>query len=302
MQLLKDTNIDLMGIRKICYFISIALILIGFTSIAAHKGIKYNIDFTGGLMLQAELNGVKAEQLRVTLSDIGFKDAEIQQITDDTNTDLFIIKTSSTENASEKIKKALKENFPESTKGNFIKQEEEVGPKAGFEMRNQAIRAVFISIFFILLYIWIRFKFSWGVSAAAALLHDTLITIGFLSILNVEIGMTVLAALLTIVGYSINDTIVIFDRIREDLKIYRKEDEYRIFNRSINSTLSRTAITSITTLLADLALLIWGGPVIRDFALTLFIGIIIGTYSSVFIASSLVLDTVVAYKNRSKKK
>ncbi|MCB5249944.1 MAG: protein translocase subunit SecF [Candidatus Cloacimonadales bacterium] len=301
MQLFKDTNFDFMGVRKICYFISIALILIGFISIAAHKGIKYNIDFTGGLMLQVELEGVKVEQLRTVLSDIGFKDAEIQQITNE-DKEIFILKTVSTENAGDHIKEALRTTFPEATKGRFVIQEEEVGPKAGFELRNQAIKAVLIAIIFILIYIWIRFKFSWGISAAVALLHDTLLTIGMLSILNIEIGMTVLAALLTIVGYSINDTIVIFDRIRDDIKIYRKEDEYRIFNRSINSTLSRTAITSITTLVADLALLIWGGPVIRDFALTLLIGIIIGTYSSVFIASSLVLDTVVAYKNKSKKK
>jgi len=159
-----------------------------------------------------------------------------------------------------------------------------------------------IAIFFILIYIWIRFRFSWGISAAVSLFHDTIITIGILSILNVEIGMTVLAALLTVVGYSINDTIVIFDRIREDLKNFRKDDEFHVFNRSINSTLSRTIITSLTTLLADGALLIWGGPVIRDFALTLFVGILIGTYSSIFVAASLVHDTVIAYKKTTKKK
>ncbi|HOD54459.1 MAG TPA: protein translocase subunit SecF [Candidatus Cloacimonadota bacterium] len=300
MQLLKETHLDFMGIRKICYVISVALILIGMISIAVHKGIKYNIDFTGGLMLQVELKDAQVDQVRDALASVGFKDAEIQQLED--NNGGFIIKTKSTENAGQKIKQALKTSFPASTQGNFVIQEEEVGPKAGFELRNQAIRAVLIAIFFILIYIWIRFRFSWGISAAISLFHDTMITVGILSIMNVEIGMTVLAALLTVVGYSINDTIVVFDRIREDLKNFRKDDEYHVFNRSINSTLSRTIITSLTTLLADGALLIWGGPVIRDFALTLFVGILIGTYSSIFVAASLVLDTVIAYKKTTKKK
>ncbi len=300
MQFFKETHINFMGMRKIFYAISLAFILVGVISIIAHKGIKYNIDFTGGLMLQVELPNVQVNQVRETLSGIGFSEAEIQQVNDE-NTNAFIIKTKSTENAGQKIKQALKSSFPESTKGNFVIQEEEVGPKAGFELRNQAIRAVLISIFFILIYIWIRFRFSWGIAAALALFHDTIITIGILSIFNIEIGMTVLAALLTMIGYSINDTIVVFDRIRESLKNYRKDDEFTVFNKSINDTLSRTTITSLTTLLATGALLFWGGHVIHDFAFTFFVSVLIGTYSSIFVAAALVLDTVIAFRKKAKQ-
>ncbi len=297
MELLKNTNINFMGIRKVCYFISLAVIIVGIISIIMNGGLKYNIDFTGGLSLEVQLKGVDAQQLREVLKNNGFKDAEIQEIPD---TDIFIVKAKSEERTGDKIINIIKQNFPQATSGDFIRSQEEVGPKAGFELRNQAIKAVLISILFILVYIWVRFRFSWGISAAISLFHDTIITLGVLSLMGKEIGMTVLAALLTIVGYSINDTIVVFDRIREDLKLYRKDDEFNVFNRSINSTLSRTIITSLTTLLADLSLLIWGGPVIRDFALTFFIGVFVGTYSSIFVASSIALDTVIAFRKKKK--
>ena len=157
-------------------------------------------------------------------------------------------------------------------------------------MRNQAIRAVFISIFFILLYIWIRFKFSWGVSAAAALLHDTLITIGFLSILNVEIGMTVLAALLTIVGYSINDTIVIFSKIRENM---RKNSNGMSLNQivdlSLNQTLRRTLLTSISTALTVGSIFVLGGEALHGFSFAMLVGVVFGTYSSIYVASPIMM-------------
>lgn len=298
MELLTKTNINFMGMRKVMYFLSLAVILIGLGSIVIKGGLKYNIDFTGGLSMELEMKGVDAQQIRQALDTNGIKDAEIQEIP---GTDQFIIKAKSEERTGDKIISILKQNFPQATQGNFIRSQEEVGPKAGFELRNQAIKAVLISILFILVYIGIRFRFSWGIAAALALFHDTIITLGLLSIMGREIGMTVLAALLTIVGYSINDTIVVFDRIREDLKLYRKEDEFHVFNRSINSTLSRTIITALTTLLADLALLIWGSPVIRDFALTFFIGVLVGTYSSIFVASAIVLDTVIAFRKKQKK-
>jgi preprotein translocase subunit SecF len=299
MNLIKDTNINFMGYRKFCYILSLVILLVGIVSLVMHGGIRYNIDFTGGLLIQAELKNADVSQVRQSLANAGYTDAEIQQVK---GTENFIIKTVSKDNASDKVKAALRKDFPEAAKGNFIIQEEEVGPKAGAELRSQALIAVLISVFFILLYIWFRFKFTWGIAAAISLFHDVIIVLGLLSVFNVEMSMNVLAAMLTIVGYSINDTIVVFDRIREDLKLYRKDDEFSLFNRAINETLSRTIITGISTILADVALMIWGGPVIHDFAFTLFIGLIIGTYSSVFIASAVVLDAVLVYRKKNPKK
>lgn len=295
MNFIKQTNINFMKYKNLCYVISLAIILAGMISIISHHGIRYNIDFTGGLMLQVDLKGADISQVRQSLANAGYTDAEIQQVK---GTENFIIKTVSSDNASTKVKAALKKDFPQATQGDYVIQEDEVGPKAGFDLRNQAVKAVLISVVFILIYIWFRFKFTWGIAAAISLFHDVIIIIGLLSLLNMDMSMNVLAALLTIVGYSINDTIVVFDRIREDLKIYRKDDEFTLFNRSINETLSRTIITGISTIMADGCLVLWGGPVIHDFALTLFLGLIIGTYSSVFIASAVVLDAVVIYRKR----
>ncbi len=195
------------------------------------------------------------------------------------------------------VKKDYPQYYNEQTS---IRSQEEVGPKAGDDLRTNALWAILISLAGIGIYIWARFRFTWGIAAAFALAHDLFITVGILSIAHVQIGMTVLAALLTIAGYSINDTIVVFDRIRENLKIYRKEGDTVIFNKSINETLSRTVITVLTVFLTDMALLLFGGSVIRDFALTFMIGIVLGTFSSIFVASALVLDARV-YMARKKK-
>lgn len=173
-----------------------------------------------------------------------------------------------------------------------IREFSTVGATAGKEMRNNAILAVAVALLLMIIYIWIRFEFTFGLMAILALFHDVIIIVGVFAWSGKEITMTIVAALLTIVGYSINDTIVIFDRIREDLKIYRKDPIPVIFNRSINSTLSRTVITAGTTLFTSLALYFFGGPVIHDFALAMSLGIFFGTYSSIFVASNLVLDTI----------
>ena len=216
---------------------------------------------------------------------------------------LPIVRTGTSDMVANDIVAVLRAVYPEQTSNrDFIQMVEEVGPRAGKDLRKQAVNAVLISMGLIAIYIWIRFRFAWGFTAALALFHDVIIALGVLSITGFEVGMTVLAALLTIVGYSINNSIVIYDRIRENLKLYRKDDEKDVINRSINDTLSRTVITSFTTLLACLALLIFGGEVIRGFALTFMVGIIVGTFSSLCIATSLVLDIVIAIKNRKSNK
>lgn len=305
MHLFENTNFDFMGKRKICYVISLIVILIGMVSIIINGGLKYHIDFTGGLSLEiaphpsnANIPYLTVDQIREALNKNNISDAEIQELPISKS---FLIKTKSEERIGDQIVEILKAEFPEHTKSeNLIRSQEEVGPRAGTDLRKKAVNSVLISLLFILAYIWIRFRFTWGIAAGLALFHDTIITISILSLAGKEIGMTILAALLTIVGYSINDTIVVFDRIREDLKIYRKEDEYHVFNRSINEILSRTVITSFTTLLATIALLTFGAPVIHDFAFTLLIGVIVGTYSSIFIATAFIMDTVIATKKRNK--
>ncbi|MCK4339677.1 MAG: protein translocase subunit SecF, partial [Candidatus Cloacimonetes bacterium] len=201
-----------------------------------------------------------------------------------------------------KVIKILQNEFPEHA-GNkeiaeFERRSEHVGSKIGEELRGKAIIAILVSLLGIILYIWWRFELTYGFAAVLALFHDVIITVGLFSIFGKEINIAVIGALLAIVGYSLNDTIVVFVRIREDLRAYRREKYESIINRSINEVLSRTVITSLTTLVVVLALYILGGEVIHDFAFALLCGIIVGTYSSIFIAS----PVLVAYKNWSTKK
>jgi preprotein translocase SecF subunit len=169
----------------------------------------------------------------------------------------------------------------------FIKQ---IGPRVGQELQTKAVNAIFMAMIFIIFYVWYRFQFKWGVAAVIALAHDTLITVGFLALIRIDVSLTIIAAILTIVGYSINDTIVVFDRIREDRRLRKGKTLSETVNISINEVLSRTVITSLTTFMATFILFIISGGVISNFALTLMIGIIVGTYSSIFIASPILVD------------
>ena len=303
MRIFENAKYDFMGMRKISYIIAGLLILIGWTSIVVKGGIQYHVDFTGGLSLEIAPIAVNNEylsvhQIRDALARNGIHEAEIQELP---RTNSFLIKTKMDEQVGDQVISILRNEFPEHTRipeEDFIRSREEVGPRAGADLRNKAINAILISILIILVYIWIRFRFAWGFVAAFALLFDTMTTLGLLSLAGVEVGMTVVAGLLTIVGYSINNTIVVFDRIRENLKLYRKDDENIIVNRSINETLGRSVLLSFTTLLACLSLIAFGGPVIFDFAFTFTVGIIVGTFSSMCIAGGLVLDTVIAIKKR----
>ena len=203
----------------------------------------------------------------------------------------------------ERIVTIVRAEFPEfAGEENIIRQLDEVGARAGADLSRKAINAILISLLAMLIYIWIRFRFTWGFACAFGLFHDTMIALAVISLMGIEIGMTVLAALLTIIGYSINNTIVIFDRIRENLKLYRKEDDMQIINRSINETLNRNVVLSFTTLLTILSLITFGGPVIFDFAFTLMIGIIAGTFSSMWIVTGIVMDIVLAIKRRGSTK
>jgi preprotein translocase SecF subunit len=311
MRFFKDTKIDFIGKRRVAFLISALIIIAGLISLMINKGPEYSIDFTGGISLELDLSPnnenvekIDIQAIRDVLSENGVENAEIQEIQGLDNKSLVLIKTKAVGEGGEKISdlivNVIKQNFPDNVEEvSFIRLQEEVGPKIGGELREKAVLAIFWALLGIILYIWWRFQFTFGLAAVAALLHDVIITVGIFSIFGKEIGLPVVAALLTIVGYSLNDTIVVFDRIREDLRIYRKESYAKVINHSINETLSRTIITSLTTFVVVLSLYLFGGTVIHDFAFALLVGVIVGTYSSIFIASPILVEHFTKHQKRT---
>ena len=302
MRFFGKTKIDFIGKRRIAFAVSSVIIIAGIVSLGIHKGPKYSIDFTGGVSLELDLTPVtesakviKAQDIRDALSNAGIEDAEIQEIKGTEGKKFVLIKTQvvggEKDKTSTKVVNVIKKEFPDNVDPEtLIRLQEEVGPKIGEELKGKAILAIFWALLGIILYIWWRFEFTFGLAAVAALFHDILITVGLFSLLGKEISLSIVAALLTIVGYSLNDTIVVFDRIREDLKLYRKESYSVVINNSINETLSRTIITSLTTFVVVLSLYLFGGTVIHDFAFALLVGVVVGTYSSIFVASPLMVE------------
>lgn len=286
----KTTHIDFIRRRFIALAISIALILAGVVSLIVKGGPNYGIDFAGGMMIQLkfrETTSIKA--IRQGLKEINLGDSVIQQFGDPEDNEVLIrVEKTVTdlENLGSMVEEEMEKTF---SKGSFeVRRVEMVGPKVGKDLRQKGIMAIVWAMLGILIYVAWRFELKFAVGAILAVLHDIIITVGIFSITNREIDLTIVAALLTIAGYSINDTIVLFDRFRENLRLVRKFSYRDLLNRSINETLSRTILTSVTTLLVTLALLILGGEVIRGFAFALTIGIVVGTYSSIFIASPIV--------------
>ena len=307
MRLLKQTNVPFVGIRKITYAISIIFVLAGLIGLFT-RGLNWSIDFTSGvaakvdlLALDSSVSPIKIDELRSILMDNGFPEAEIQHV-GAVEASTFMIKLKSKQADDEvsadtktRIIEIIRDNFPEHIKGrdmnsDVILELYEVGPKVGGELRTQSLLAVAIALVLMIIYIWFRFELTFGLMAILALAHDVIIIVGIFALTGKEISVQIIAALLTIVGYSINDTIVIFDRIREDLKAKRKEPMAQVINSSINETLSRTIVTSLTTFITAFSLYLFGGAVLHDFAFAICLGVIFGTYSSIFIASNLVLD------------
>jgi preprotein translocase SecF subunit len=310
MRFFGETKIDFIGRRKIAFTISIIVILAGIVSLVINGGPKYSIDFTGGVAMELDLTPVAEgaepidiQTIRDALSEAGIEGSEIQNIGSKERRNLVLIKTKVVSGNEEKISNqiinVIKKTFPGNVDNEtLIRLQEEVGPKIGGELKEKAMLAIFWALLGIIIYIWWRFEFSFGLAAVAALVHDVAITIGIFSLAGKEISLSIVAALLTIVGYSLNDTIVVFDRIREDLRVFRKESYANVINHSINETLSRTIITSLTTFIVVLSLYLFGGSVIHDFAFALLVGVIVGTYSSIFIASPLMVEH---FQNRQKK-
>lgn len=298
MQFLVNANFDFIGRRKAALMFSIVLILIGLGSLLLHKGPNYGIDFLGGTSVELRFEkNISIAEVRSALSKIGFGNAEIKNFGAENEVLIRVQEQETGTEISDAIKAELTKSFPENPY--TVQLVEKVGPKIGAELRRAAIWAILIALFFILLYISWRFEFIFAVGAIAALFHDVLITLGVFSLLQLEISLAIIAAFLTIVGYSLNDTIVVFDRIRENLKVLRRETYETIINTSINHSLSRTIVTSLTTMIVVMILYLFGGEVIHNFAFALIIGIVVGTYSSIFIASPIVVEW---HKRRELKK
>jgi len=298
MELIKrDINIDFLGKRKQAYFFSMLLIAIGLISLIAHGGPKFGLDFTGGA--QVEINFEQPESIgdiRDALSSIDLGTSEIKPFG---SPDEILITTKQMEeitHVADTLTIVLQKYFPNNTI--VITRSETVGPRIGEELRNKAVLSIGIALLLLIIYISWRFEFKFAIGAIVALIHDVFITIGAFSVFDKEITLPIVASLLTIVGYSLNDTIVVSDRIRENLKLLRREAFNIIINRSLNQTLSRTIITSLTTLVVVVILYISGSEIIKDFSFALIIGVSIGTYSSIFVA----IPIVVAYNEWQERK
>jgi len=284
----RESSIDLMGKRRVAQLVSLLLIVVSLTSIIT-RGLNFGIDFTGGTLVEIGYQtAVDPSEVRTVLQQAGFEDAMVQSF--GTARDLLIRLAPRAElssaQISSKVLDALYQAYPDKVE---MRRVEFVGPQVGDELTEDGGLAMIYALAGILIYVALRFEKRFAVGAVMALVHDVIITIGFFSVLQIEFDLSVLAAVLAVIGYSLNDTIVVFDRIRENFRKLRKMDTVSVMNVSINQTLSRTIITSLTTMLVLVALFIFGGEIIHGFSTALIVGIFVGTYSSIYVASAAVL-------------
>lgn len=292
---LNNLNIDFMGMRRYMYALSVILIVASFITLAV-RGLNLGIDFTGGTLVELSYNeSVDLAEVRNAISGSTYSDAVVQYF--GSSREIMIRIPLRTELSSAQISNELLDLLRGSGRDVQIHRIDFVGPQVGEDLREGAILATLIAMALILIYVAMRFQLRFSVGANVALLHDPIITIGFFSMLGIEFDLTVLAAILAVIGYSINDTIVIFDRIREVFRKQRKASPTEVMNMAINQTLSRTTMTSWATLLVVIALFFFGGRVIHGFSIALIVGVLVGTYSSIFVASALALDLGVTRKD-----
>ena len=301
MEFFKNTNIDWLG--KKWYFLGFSLIfsVAGILSMLFWHGIPKGVDFVGGTQIRVSFDQTPNEDhIRAAMDKAGVRDSRIQRVSDPSghaaNKVIIALPITTATDAAhdagrQAVENALNANYHDSKFQ--IEQVEIVGPTAGRQLQKQAMLATLYSLIGMLVYLWFRFELIYGVAAVVAVFHDTLITIGAFSLTNQEITLTVIAAILTLIGYSMNDTIVVFDRIRENLALSRRESLHDVVNRSINQTLSRTVISSGLTFLTVMSLYLFGGEVLHGFSFALVVGILIGTYSSIAVAAPM----LVAYQD-----
>jgi len=290
------SDIQFINYFRLFNFVSLILILIS-VGFIFYKGLNFGVDFKGGTLIE----------LRVENTEIGIGDVRqsfIQMNLGDVNVKKFgkgndyLIKFEQTDKNKEDFIENIKTQLSRNLTGNFsFRRVENVGPKVSGELLKSGLIAIVLSLSAMLIYIWIRFEWQFSLGAIIALIHDVIITIGFFSILEFEINLSIVAAVLTIVGYSMNDTVVIFDRVRENLKKYSSKSINEISNLSINETLSRTIITSLTTLLALLSIFFFGGKILHGFSFAMILGVVFGTYSSIFIANPILIKLKVNQKS-----
>ncbi len=280
--IIKDTSIDFLGYRKLAYALSAVLLAASIASVAV-RGFNYGIDFSGGVLIEVKSkNGpVDVDKVRHELDTLNLDELNLQSF-GDAQDELMI--RAQANNADEESQRVAVKQIKEMLENDFtFERIESVGPQVGDELKLSGILASVFAMLAISLYIWFRFEWKFAVGALLGLFHDLLITVGLVSIFHLDFSLTTIAAILTLAGYSVNDTVVTYDRVRENLQKYKKMPQYDLLNKSINDIFSRTILTGITTFLASVALLIFGGDALRSFAFVITTGIIIGTFSSIFI-------------------
>ena len=293
-------NLNFVSYFKRFNLLSLILVLLSLTFIV-FKGLNYGIDFKGGTLIEIRLENkdVKVSDIRDSLKKISLGDVNVKNFGENSD---FLIKIEEKLNNNEelisKIKTTLNQDLNEEVN---YRRVESVGPKVSTELLKSGVISIGLALLMMLFYIWFRFEWQFSLGSIIALFHDVIITLGIFSILSIEINLSIVAAVLTIVGYSMNDTVVIYDRIRENLSKYNKLEIDQISNLSVNETLSRTLITSVTTLLALFSIFILGGEILKGFSFAMILGVIIGTYSSIFVASPVLRYLKVSYKTLEKK-
>lgn len=276
---------NFMGVRKLALAFSLILMVISIGSLAVN-GLKFGLDFTGGSLVEIGYEQpADLEQVRSSLQTAGFNDVTVQTFGSPRDV-LIRLQADHDPKLGDKVLEALE---AESGQNLELRRNEFVGSQVGEELREQGGLGMLLALFMIMIYLAFRFQFKFSIGAVVALVHDVIVVLGFFSLLQVEFDLTVLAAVLAVIGYSLNDTIVVYDRIRENFRIIRKGDEEEVMNTSLSQTLSRTLMTSVTTLLVLVALFYFGGEMIHGFAMALLVGVLIGTYSSIYVAANALL-------------
>jgi len=284
-----NTNIDFLKLRRMAFVVSAVLVVLS-AALFFTRGLNLGIDFVGGSTIEiqtpepADITGIRA-----IVSDLGLGDTTVQEFGEPTEVLIRFEEQAGGEDAQQAAQERVENALQDAIAGVEIRRTAFIGPKISQELARDGVMAVTFAVLAVLVYIWFRFEWQFGLGAVIALVHDVLLTIGFFSITQLEFNLSIIAALLTIVGYSLNDTVVVYDRVRETMRKYRKWALTDLLNRAINDTLARTVMTSLTTLLALLSLFFFGGAVIRGFTAAMIWGVVIGTYSSIFVASPALL-------------
>lgn len=284
--IIKDTTIDFLKGRKLCYALSLLLIIASIASIAL-KGFNYGIDFSGGVLIdvRSKNGAVDVDQVRKDLSVLKLDELTLQSVGEG-NEQLMI--RAQANNADEESQRIAVNQIKEILSKDFtFERIESVGPQVGEELKLSGILASVFACVAISLYIWMRFEWRFALGALIGLFHDIFIIVGLLSMMHFEFSLTTIAAILTLAGYSVNDTVVTYDRIRENLQKYKKMPQYDLLNKSINDIFSRTILTSLTTMFASIALLVFGGDALRSFAFVITAGVLVGTYSSIYVSTAI---------------